>query len=234
MSSARESLQRLVDLLSLEKTEDHKQYLEQFERHSIAARRKNGVTWYPVVISSEEIGPSDNLIIEIERTQGQNELHQFSNGKVIEIFSNSGDKESEFWKINGTVRNAIGNKMRIALNVDELPGWADRGKLGINLLFDENSYREMLIAIQKTMDAERSRLAELRDIIYGDKQAVFEKRDENIMVHSLNRSQNEALRNVVAAQDVAIIHGPPGTGKTTTLVQAIRLTLMKEKQVLVC
>ncbi len=234
MSSARESLLRLVDLLSLEKTEDHKQYLEQFERHSIAARRKNGVTWYPVVISSEEIGPSDNLIIEIERTQGQNELHQFSNGKVIEIFSNTGDKEAEFWKLNGTVRNAIGNKMRIALNVDELPGWTDRGKLGINLLFDENSYREMLIAIQKTIDADRSRLAELRDIIYGDKPATFEKKDENIIVHSLNRSQNEALRNVVAANDVAIIHGPPGTGKTTTLVQAIRLTLMKEKQVLVC
>jgi superfamily I DNA and/or RNA helicase len=230
----REKLQQFVELLAVEKDEDYRQYVAQFERCSIAERRKNGVTWYPLQVVSEELAPGDYLIIEAERTQGLGELHQFSNGKLIELFSNSGENGSENWKLQGTVRQVWQNKIRIQFNTDELPGWAERGKLGINLLFDENSYREMLIALQKVMDAERGRLADLRDILYGYKQAAFGKKDESLQPAGLNRSQTEAVRTILAAEDIAIVHGPPGTGKTTTLVQAIRHTLMHEKQVLVC
>jgi superfamily I DNA and/or RNA helicase len=230
----REELRRFIDLLVLEKEEDYKQYQVQFERCSIAERRGNGVTWYPLQIISEEIGPNDNLIIEVERTQGQNELHQFSNGKLIELFSNSTDNKSEIWSLPATVRQVWPNRLRLVLSTDELPGWTERGKLGINLLFDDNSYREMLIVLQKVIDAERSRLADLRDILYGEKKATFEKYDETLYLQNLNESQNEAVRMILAAKDVAIVHGPPGTGKTTTLVQAIRQTLLHEKQVLVC
>lgn len=234
MKELREKLQQFVQLLAVEKDEDYKQYVAQFERCSIAERRKNGVTWYPLQVVSEELAPGDYLIIEAERTQGLGELHQFSNGKLIELFSNSGENGSENWKLQGTVRQVWQNKIRIQFNTDELPGWAERGKLGINLLFDENSYREMLIALQKVMDAERGRLAELRDILYGYKQAAFGKKDESLQPAGLNRSQADAVRTILAAEDIAIVHGPPGTGKTTTLVQAIRHTLMHEKQVLVC
>lgn len=234
MKELREKIQRFAELLAIEKDEDYKQYVAQFERCSIAERRRNGVTWYPLNIIAEELGVGDYLILEVERTQGQNELHQFSNGKLIELFSNSGDNNSENWKLQGTVRQVWQNRMRIQFSTDELPGWAERGKLGINLLFDENSYREMLIALQKVMDAERGRLAELRDILYGYKQAAFGKKDESVQPAGLNRSQADAVRTILAAEDVAIVHGPPGTGKTTTLVQAIRHTLMHEKQVLVC
>ncbi|MCU0432658.1 MAG: AAA domain-containing protein [Bacteroidia bacterium] len=234
MKELREKLQQFVELLAVEKDEDYRQYVAQFERCSIAERRKNGVTWYPLQVVSEELAPGDYLIIEAERTQGLGELHQFSNGKLIELFSNSGENGSENWKLQGTVRQVWQNKIRIQFNTDELPGWAERGKLGINLLFDENSYREMLIALQKVMDAERGRLADLRDILYGYKQAAFGKKDESLQPAGLNRSQTEAVRTILAAEDIAIVHGPPGTGKTTTLVQAIRHTLMHEKQVLVC
>jgi ATP-dependent RNA/DNA helicase IGHMBP2 len=230
----REKIQRFVELLAVEKDEDYKQYVAQFARCSIAERRRNGVTWYPLNIIAEELGAGDYLILEVERTQGHNELHQFSNGKLIELFSNSGDNNSENWKLQGTIRQVWQNRMRIQFSTDELPGWAERGKLGINLLFDENSYREMLIALQKVMDAERGRLAELRDILYGYQKAAFDKKDENVLPAGLNRSQADAVRTILAAKDVAIVHGPPGTGKTTTLVQAIRHTLMHEKQVLVC
>lgn len=228
-----EALMKLVELLATEKEEDHKQYIAQFERCSIAERKKNGVTWYPIVIASEELGPGDQLIIEIDRTTDHDTLHQFSSGKVIELFSNAseGDKTA---RVEGTIKQVIRNRMRVALSFDELPDWAYSGKLGVNLLFDENSYREMLIALQKVMQADGNRLAELREILYGEAKARFEKVEYINPVTSLNQVQNDAIQLIESACDVAVIHGPPGTGKTTTLVQAIRRTLMKEKQVLVC
>lgn len=234
MSNSKAELRRLVDLLAIEKDEDYRQYVAQFERCSVTERRRNGVTWYPVKITSEELGPGDNLIIELERTQGLNELHQFGGGKNIELFSNSGEKGSESWKFQGTIKNVWGNRMRISFNTDELPGWVERGKIGLNLLFDENSYREMLIALQKVIDAERGRLAELREVMYGERKAAFGKIDESISMPGLNKFQNDAVKRIAAAEDVALVHGPPGTGKTTTFIQAIRHTLLHEKQVLVC
>ncbi|HEU4717140.1 MAG TPA: AAA domain-containing protein [Bacteroidia bacterium] len=237
-SDPKEELRRFVELLSTEKDEDYRQYIAQFERCSITERRKNGVTWYPVRILSEEMGAGDYISIEVERTQGMKELHQFGGGKMVEIFSNTGDNGSETWKISGTIRNVWGDRMRISFMTDELPGWTERGKLGLNLLFDENSYREMLIALQKVIDAgddrESRRLAKLRDVFYGLEKAEFEKEDTNLVLPGLNKSQNEAVRHIIAAKEVALVHGPPGTGKTTTFIQAIRHTLMHEKQVLVC
>ena len=136
--------------------------------------------------------------------------------------------------MNGTIKVLAPNKIRLSLNVDELPDWCDDGKLGINLLFDETSYKEMDIALEKVINASHNRLAHLRDVMYKIKAPVFEKIDVSIHITGLNQSQNEAVRKIIAAKDLAIIHGPPGTGKTTTLVQAIRQTLLNEKQVLVC
>lgn len=230
----KDQLLQLQSLLEIEREEDLRQYLEQFERHSIAARRKNGLTWYPVQVTSEELGVGDYITAEFERTQGQNELHQFSNGKVIEIFSNSKDDNSEQWEIQGTIKHVHGNKMRIAFNTDELPGWIERGKIGINLLFDEAGYREMKFALDKVAEAENSRLAQLRDVLYGVSAPSFGRVAEVPGMSGLNRSQQNAVNLIAASQDVAVIHGPPGTGKTTTLIRAIMHTLMHEKQVLVC
>jgi len=231
--SPKEALQKLLDLLTIEKEEDHKQYLEQFERAGIAQRRLNGLTWYPLRIVSEEVGAGDYIMLEVERTQGLDELHQFGNGKVVELFSNADERDKEN-KLSGTIKNVWGNRMRIALNTDDLPDWVDRGKLGINLLFDENSYREMIFGIKRVMEAEKNRLAHLRDVIYGLKPATFTTPEQLASPGGLNASQLAAVQMIASAEDVALVHGPPGTGKTTTLIQAIRHTLLHEKQVLVC
>jgi ATP-dependent RNA/DNA helicase IGHMBP2 len=124
--------------------------------------------------------------------------------------------------------------LKLVLTIDELPDWAYEGRLGLNLLFDENSYKEMEIALHKVLVAENSRLAQLREVLLGRKIPAFEKVDASISIPFLNPSQNQAVQNCLAAKEVAIIHGPPGTGKTTTLVQTIIRTLSFEKQVLVC
>lgn len=224
-------LEKLRRLLKIERDEDYKQYKAHFSRNNINYRKEKGVTWYPIVITNETIGTGEYISLEIERTTNHNEPHQFSNGKNIALFSKAYD---DVKPINGTIKVINANKLRLSLTIDELPDWCSDGKLGINLMFDETSYREMDIAMAKVMDASHNRLATLRDAMYGIKLPEFDSIDESIQLPNLNKSQNEALQKIVSAKDIAIIHGPPGTGKTTTLVQAIRLTLQKEKQVLVC
>ncbi len=226
-----ERLQQLRKLLKIERDEDFAQYKQHFSRNNINHRKQNGVTWYPIVITNTEIGLGEYISVDIERTTNHNEPHQFSGGKVASLFSNN---NSESGSLNGTIKVLGPNKIRLSLNIDELPDWCDDGKLGINLLFDETSYKEMDIALEKVMNASNSRLAHLRDVMYEIKPPVFEKIDESLHITGLNKSQNSAVQKVLAAKDIAIIHGPPGTGKTTTLVQVIRQTLFTEKQVLVC
>lgn len=224
-------LLNLRRLLKVERDEDFAQYKQHFSRNNINNRREKGVTWYPVVITNVEIGHGEYLSIEIERTTNHNEPHQFSGGKNAALFSNTHPDEQP---ITGIIKVINPNKIRLSLTIDELPDWCDDGKLGINLLFDESSYREMDIAMEKVISASHNRLAMLRDVMYGIKPPTFNKIDESIHITGLNQSQNNAVQKILAAKDIAIIHGPPGTGKTTTLVQAIRQTLLTEKQVLVC
>jgi len=224
-------LQKIEKLLKIERDEDFEQYQKFFSRNNINHRKQNGVTWYPVIISNTEIGLGEYLHIDIERTSNHGDPHLFSGGKMAALFSNTHPEEEP---VTGTVKVLGPDKIRLSLTVDELPDWCDDGKLGINILFDEASYREMNIALKKVMSAERSRLAELRDVMLEAKKPVFEKENSGLKIDRLNESQNKAVRRILAARDIAIIHGPPGTGKTTTLVHAIRETLKSEKQILVC
>jgi ATP-dependent RNA/DNA helicase IGHMBP2 len=221
----------LQELLKIEHDEDLAQYRSFFLKNNINYRKENGVTWYPIIITNVEIGLGEYLIVDVERTTNHNEPHRFSGGKIASLFSNN---HQDAKPINGTIKVLNANKLRLSLTLDELPDWCDDGKLGINLLFDETSYKEMDIALEKVMNASNNRLAHLRDIVIGKKKPEFEKINDSIHITGLNQSQNTAVQKILAAKDVAIIHGPPGTGKTTTLVQAIRQTLKSEKRVLVC
>jgi superfamily I DNA and/or RNA helicase len=104
---------------------------------------------------------------------------------------------------------------------------------GVQLYFDETSYKAMFAAITSVMNAKNNRLAHLRDVLLG-KNAAIERHLMPIRFPWLNSTQEEAVNKVLRAKDVAVIHGPPGTGKTTTLEEAICETLQRENQVLVC
>ncbi|MBK9478111.1 MAG: AAA family ATPase [Bacteroidia bacterium] len=226
-----ERLQELKRLIKIERDEDFAQYTEHFSRNNIQHRKRNGVTWYPVIISNTEIGIGEYLSIELERTSNHNEPHQFTGGKPAALFS---ALDASATPLNGTIKVIGPNKVRLQLTVDELPDWCEDGKLGLNLLFDETGYKEMDIALDKVIHSRNNRLAELRDIIYAKKKATFSTLNSTLDLNGLNDSQNKAVQKIIAAQDIAIVHGPPGTGKTTTLVQAIKQILKTEKQVLVC
>jgi ATP-dependent RNA/DNA helicase IGHMBP2 len=226
-----EELKQVQELLKIEQEEDRQQYKLKALKSSITERKAMGLCWYPVVISKEQIGFGNKVVLELERTSDRDQLHLFQPGKTAALFTNNGNN-GERTNLSGVVLSLKRNKVLLATNKEDLPDWVDAGRLGVELTFDEISYREMEIGLKKVMEANGNRLAELRDILLGIKPASFTSTPiEEIQV--LNASQNEAVQKIAQAHDVAIIHGPPGTGKTTTLVQAILHTLKTQRRLLV-
>jgi len=231
-------LRHVRALMQLEQREDLAQFKLRNASVSIKERRRRGFTWYPITITKEDIGFGGKVVLEIERPASRQDLHLFQVGKNASLFSDAPTHStSERPTLNGVITSVRRNKLLLATTKEELPDWIyDAGKLGIDLTFDEVSYREMNNALSEVMGAYGNRLAELRDILLGARKACFRtpKADDISYPNLLNDSQLTALRHVITAQDVAIIHGPPGTGKTTTLVQAILETIRRERRVLVC
>ncbi|MCE7991406.1 MAG: IGHMBP2 family helicase [Roseivirga sp.] len=229
-SPSQQAINHLIDLLKIEKDEDYAQYQRKMLDTSVKERKKQGVTWYPVELVNRYISTGERFTLEFERTTDLDQNHSFHSGAVVSVFSGHGDEAET---VSGVVSYQRKEKMKVVLNSSDLPEWIRDGKLGVNLLFDEGSYREMHAALKVVAGAEKGRVAELRETLYGSREARFKNGFEYQSVN-LNQKQNLALTNIFNASDVAIIHGPPGTGKTTTLVNAIKEVVKTERQVLVC
>jgi len=229
----REELKSLLNLLKKEKHEDLAQYKLKMTGSSLAERRKSGVCWYPVHLEKTQFDTGERLLVKVSRPTEHKEGHLFQSGKLVSIFSNAGQNNEENETVNAVVNYVREHEMMITLNSHDFPDWIHDGKLGIQLLFDENSYREMEKTMHFLIETEEKRINELAQVLLGQKDAEFEEINKTDDLN-LNKSQNDALNKVLNAKDLAIIHGPPGTGKTTTLVEAISETLKNENQVLVC
>jgi ATP-dependent RNA/DNA helicase IGHMBP2 len=236
LMSVNEQLLKTFELIKMERQADLEQYRQKVLLLPLHRKTKEGKCWYPVRIKRDYIGTGERLIIEVERVKEIDQPHVFGSGKVVSVFSNAkGTPEKS--NTGGVINYVRDNLMVITLHQDDLPDWIDDGQIGVDVMFDENSYREMESALKSVMKADDSRVATLRNILLGAEKASFKNLNEissKAENTRLNSSQQDALRKIASAEDVAIIHGPPGTGKTTTLVQAIKQTLASEPQVLVC
>lgn len=223
---------RLRQLLQQEKSDDRENYRKQTDSVPVAQRRANGLSWYPIAIRGSEISRGDYLTVEVERTTHHDVPHQLRFGASAVLFSQHDPKDH---RAEGTISWQSGNRLKITLKTDELPEWADSGKLGIDLLFDDTSYEEMFSALQKASAlAEKSTEGRLVRVLSGLEKPGFDKPHGPFTTKKLNPSQHEAVWKILSAQDVAVVHGPPGTGKTTTLVQAISALLANgDKKILV-
>jgi ATP-dependent RNA/DNA helicase IGHMBP2 len=223
---------RLLELLKIERDADKQAYLDLTRSSSINDRRANGLAWYPIAIRGTELSKAEYITVEVERTTNTDISHQLRFGVSASLFSNHDPKND---LLEGTITFVSGNKLKISLRTDELPDWASDGKLGIDLLFDDNSYDEMQNALKlATTLSEKKEEGRLIHILTGATKPTF---DKDIPVYDnpkLNSIQQAAVNKIVQANELTIVHGPPGTGKTTTLVQAIK-TLIKagEKKILV-
>lgn len=149
--------------------------------------------------------------------------------------SNLKGQSIKYFSFTGTVSYVDGDRMVVTVpdSAPLLELQQSTDPIGVQLSFDETSYKLMFEALDRVMKAKNNRLAYLRDLFYSHQKAgrfSFEP----MKFPWLNPTQERAVNEVLWAKDVAIVHGPPGTGKTTTLVEAINETLMRESQVLVC
>ncbi|MFY0254567.1 AAA domain-containing protein [Chitinophaga sp. 30R24] len=215
-------------LLKTEREEDRKSYQEMTAAASVADRRANGLTWYPIAIRGSEMSRGDYLTVEAERTTHQDIPHQLRFGASAVLFSNHNPQQDH---LEGTISYQSGNRLKITLRTDELPEWASDGKLGIDLLFDDNSYNEMQQALKQADEKQDQQpQGRLIKILTGQQSPSFRDDLPPYTNPRLNVSQQAAVSNILAASDLAIVHGPPGTGKTTTLVQAIKALISQEQQ----
>jgi primosomal protein N' len=223
--------EHLEDLLRLEKEEDLRQYKELIQNLPLAERRKKGVSWYPLVVTKTGFTIGDRAFVTVEKTADFDVPNKFREGQSVQLFSQTAHINNP--NRDGVIYTVNKRKMKIVLNSSSLPDWLNQGNLGVDLLFDDRTYREMEKALKIVKTAKNGRIVELRDVLVGQKEATFEPIVNPVMIPELNLSQNEAVNDIIAAQDIAIIHGPPGTGKTTTLTYAIQQVCKKEATVLV-
>jgi ATP-dependent RNA/DNA helicase IGHMBP2 len=231
--NSHEQLFKTLELIKLERQADLEYYRQKVLLRSLQQRTQEGTTWYPVKLKRDYIGTGERLIIEVERSTHLDQPHAFQSGKSVSVFSNVGGNP-ERDHVNGVINYVRDNTMVITLNVDELPDWIEDGLLGVDVMFDEMSYREMEFALGEVLKADNNRVATLREMLLGSLESNTREGKIFPVVDLLNESQQQALQKVLESDDVAFIHGPPGTGKTTTIVHAIYSTIQSEKQVLVC
>lgn len=220
----------LQELLKVEREEDLRQYQRLTEQASVAERRANGLTWYPVAIRGSEMSRGDYLSVELERTTHQDISHQFRFGVPAVFFGNHDPKND---RVEGTIVHQSGNRLRITLRTDELPDWTRDGKLGVEVLFDDNSYEEMQSALKQAMAVAEGAVTPMRELVQvltGNKTPTFKEYEPEVALLRLNESQQRAVQTILKANELAIVHGPPGTGKTTTLVQAIKALVCRDNQ----
>lgn len=222
-------------LLQMEYDEEKKAFLQHAEAIGIQRRVKRGDAWFPITHDKTYYNSLNQLCVEIHRNAADEEIeHNFEYGRPVQFFTVDDGQKNMKRLFEGNVSYVDGNRMVIA--VPESAPLADlqttSRTLGLQLFFDETSYRLMFEALERTMRA-KGRLGYLRDLFYSRQKAetfTFQP----LHFPYLNQTQQQAVNKVLWAKDVAIVHGPPGTGKTTTLVEAIYETLRRENQVMVC
>ena len=236
-------LQRQQLLLKMEYEEEQKAYDQKVDAIGLQQRLRRGDAWWPVNATRSYYNSLNQLCVEIVRKpageEDSEDDHNFEFGRPVKFFvSDIGAVSptgpiSPIKGVSGTVSFVDGDRMVVALPDSARVADLQQEGLGVQLGFDETSYRLMFEALDRTMRA-KGRHGYLRDLFYirGMRAETFAFADMHFPY--LNPSQEHAVNEVLRAKDVAIVHGPPGTGKTTTLVEAIYETLRREPQVMVC
>ena len=239
-TTAIQELQRQKMLLQMEYYTEKEAFRKQTEAMGLLRKVKRGDAWFPLSVGRSYYNSMNQMALEVRRTADQDIEHNFEFGRPAIFFTlqkaNGEVKERlHYFNFSCVVSYVDGDNMVVILpdagRVIDLQH--AQGQVGVQLFFDETSYKCMFDALDRVINAEGNRLAYLRDLFYSGQQAqrfTFESQ----RFPWLNPTQERAVNEVLWAKDVAVVHGPPGTGKTTTLVEAINETLMKESQVLVC
>lgn len=230
--SQKTELTHLRKLVQLEREEERRLHLEVIQAMPLAKRVSKGYSWYSLQTTETGYGIGGRPVVTVVR-EGE-ESHKFRSGTSVNLFTTQPGVHAP--NRGGVIKYIKKNKMQIILGGEDLPNWLNGGGVGVDLMFDERTYVEMDRALQTLEKAQGNRTAELRDVLMGARDAEYRPIDDKKVAHisHLNESQRRAVSQVLGGQHVSLIHGPPGTGKTTTLVAAVGELVKTEGRVLFC
>ena len=228
-------LQRQYELLEMEYNHEKELFLQQADRMDLDKKVRRGICWFPLAVGRSYYNSLNQYVVEVFRTENTDVDHHFEFGRPVMFFdADTVNGQTRNLPFTGTVNYVDEDRMVVILPGPEaLASLQGALRLGVQLSFDENIFKLMFASLRAVMNDKNGRLAELRDIFHGTRPAG-ELTFTPLRFPWLNSTQESAVNKVLRAKDVAIVHGPPGTGKTTTLVEAIYETLHRENQVLVC
>lgn len=231
---SKEIIAHQLELLQIEKEEDLKIYKALVLDKSLKERIQNGISWYPLQLKHIMLGLGERYSLEIDLPEEKTKPSgHFQTGSVVSVFGMVADQE--VGRVTGVISQLSKKRLKIALSGENIPDWISSARLGMDLEFDDKTYQQMREAMHQLREPkDNDRLSELRELLLGKAQPSFSQWEVTFRHPDLNASQNRAIQKVLEAKDVAIIHGPPGTGKTTTLIYALEEILRHEHQVLVC
>ena len=235
MESPIQALQQQRLLLQLEYQTEKEAFRRQTEQKGLARLVKRGDAWWPVRMGRSFYNSLNQLCVEVFRTSDEEIEHRFEYGRPVVFFrGESGGTGLRYFPFTGAVSYVEGDRMVVSVpdTAPLIDLQSSEQQVGVQLSFDETSYKTMFDALDRVMRA-KGRLGYLRDLFYSRQKAATYT-FQPMRFPYLNETQEEAVNRVLWAKDVAVVHGPPGTGKTTTLVEAINEVLRREPQVLVC
>lgn len=238
MSHPLESLYLQSDLLRKEYEYEKAEYLEAVKRAPMNGDVAEGDCWYPIRLGNASYNVANQMVVDVffDGTQPEETSSDFEPGKIVNFFSFE-TGQMRVLNFNCTVSRIQEFRMEVAVNnrnvLMALENLASRGKIGVLLGIDDYSYQVMQSSLRQVRECDDEGFVNLRSVLIGERQPAFRDNHFN-RIPWLNASQNAAVAKVLNARETAIVHGPPGTGKTTTLVEAISETLRRETQVLVC
>ena len=228
-----QDLQQQSAMLQKEYEYEKELYRQQTREAGIPKRIQQGVCWFPVKLGADRYNSLNQLTVEVTRTETEETEHSFEYGRPVCFFRISADRQIRYFNFSAVISYVQDNKMVVVLPGPQvLPELVVTGELGVQLYFDDTSYKTMFAALREVAEAKGNRTARLREVLLG-KAPALRRETGPVRFPWLNASQEKAVNQVLCAKEVAVVHGPPGTGKTTTLVEAVYETLHRENQVMV-
>ncbi|WP_061266384.1 AAA domain-containing protein [Leptospira interrogans] len=218
--------------LEREKKEEDSIFSKDWLSRPIPDRVRQGITLYPIVYEEQTLGREGNWILTFRFSNQEEYPIKFQTGAPVQLGKNEDRAKAILVSLH---------KEKIKISIEEVPEWAEEGKCFLDLLPDETSYKEMFNALDAVRLATKgTRLYVNRELLlgYGKPDLISTRDSDHFRIlgrisTSLNESQKNAVIHSVLSEDVMIIHGPPGTGKTTTLTEIVSQLVAEEKKILV-
>ncbi|HUE71540.1 MAG TPA: AAA domain-containing protein, partial [Pirellulaceae bacterium] len=225
--------EHLARLLELEAAAEAQQLAEQARRQSGAAAERSGNCLVKLAIRDERPAFGGRVMATLaKRDQTQNlPFNRLEVGTPVFLVEENVPRPQG---LRGIVSRRDASSLDVVLGQSPQTE-QERPIFRLSLASDEISRQRQRSALEEARRAERGRLAGLRDVLLGIQPPRFDKRTPLVALdENLNQSQIEAVEFALSAKDVAIIHGPPGTGKTRTVVELIRQAIARGERVLAC